>query len=184
MDNTEFNDCICELMGDRMQTLVLDFLYENYRFNKATINRFDKILEKYNVEKSNKYGESWRIKDMTDKPFKIGRESIIEGTHCEILYNGECIINVFDNDDVDEFLELLNQISEENKELTQFKNLARDYNIPFDKLYDAFEEDLNQDTVTDLEMKILKLKEENKQLKEENKRLKERYPIKNLYKVF
>lgn len=53
MDNTEFNDCICELMGDRMQTLVLDFLYENYRFNKATINRFDKILEKYNVEKSN-----------------------------------------------------------------------------------------------------------------------------------
>lgn len=184
MDNTEFNDCICELMGDRMQTLVLDFLYENYRFNKATINRFDKILEKYNVEKSNKYGESWRIKDMTDKPFKIGRESIIEGTHFEILYNGECIINVFDNDDVDEFLELLNQISEENKELTQFKNLARDYNIPFDKLYDAFEEDLNQDTVTDLEMKILKLKEENKQLKEENKRLKERYPIKNLYKVF
>ena len=85
---------------------------------------------------------------------------------------------------MDEFLELLNRISEENKELEQFRNIARDYNIPFDKLCDAFEEDLNQDTVTDLETEILKLKEENKQLKEENKRLKERYPIKNLYKVF
>ena len=179
MDNTEFNDCICELMGDRMQTMVLDFLYDNYRFNRAAINRFDKILEKHNVEKSNKYGESWRIKDMTetDKPFKIGRESITEGTHFEILYNGECVIKVFDNDDVEEFLELLNQLSKENEELTQFRNLAKDYNIPFDKLCDAFEAGLNQDTITDLET-------ENGKLKEENRRLKERYPINNIYKVF
>lgn len=61
LKNKRFNNVICELMGDRMQTMVLDFLWENYRFNKACIKRFDKILDKHNVEKSNKYGESWRF---------------------------------------------------------------------------------------------------------------------------
>lgn len=58
---SKFNQCICELMGERMQPLVLDFLYENYRFNQVTIQRFDKILEKHHVSKSMKYGEGWII---------------------------------------------------------------------------------------------------------------------------
>lgn len=61
LDDTVFNECIVELMGNRMQRAVLDFLFENYRFNMATINRFDKILAKHNVKKSEKYGVGWEV---------------------------------------------------------------------------------------------------------------------------
>ena len=59
MDNRKFNECIVELMGTRMQQMVLDFLWENYRFNKASIDRFDGILKKYGVRRSEEYGVGW-----------------------------------------------------------------------------------------------------------------------------
>ena len=65
----------------------------------------------------------------------------------------------------DEIVELLNNLSDENEQLKQFKNLAIDYNIPLSKLCSAFEDALSSDTVTDLETQIMQLKEENEQLK-------------------
>ena len=65
---------------------------------------------------------------------------------------------------IEEECELLNELSYENIQLTQFKNLARDYNIPFNKLIDTFEDVLNSDTVTTLETEVAKLKEENEML--------------------
>lgn len=56
------------------------------------------------------------------------------------------------------------RVTNQQDELQQFKNLARDYNIPFDKLYDAFESNLNNDTTIALESQIATLKSENKRL--------------------
>ena len=60
-------------------------------------------------------------------------------------------------------IEILNGL---NDEIEPFYNLARDYNIPFNKLIYTFEDALNSDTVTTLETEVMKLKEENEQLKQ------------------
>ena len=60
-------------------------------------------------------------------------------------------------------IEILNGL---NDDIEPFYNLARDYNIPFNKLIYTFEDALNSDTVTTLETEVMKLKEENEQLKQ------------------
>ena len=71
---------------------------------------------------------------------------------------GKYICSIDSETEADMVCELLNEV-------VPFYNLARDYNIPFNKLIDTFEDALSSDTIADLETEVAKLKEENEQLK-------------------
>lgn len=74
----DFNNVILDLMGDRMQYQVLDFLYENYRFNRAVVQRFDNILKEHNVELDTSRGyKEWRIKKPLTPEEKLKKISSI-----------------------------------------------------------------------------------------------------------
>ncbi|MBQ6219934.1 MAG: hypothetical protein IJH63_00805 [Methanobrevibacter sp.] len=107
---------------------------------------------------------------MTEKRFKLGYVCGDYGLIDNSQVDGEQWIDLHSMSENSEknvqiCINKMNELADENEHLKQFKNLARDYNIPFNKLIDTFEDVLNSDTVTTLETEVAKLKEENKQLK-------------------
>ena len=63
-------------------------------------------------------------------------------------------------------------VNKQYEELKQFKNLANDYNIPFDKLYDVFEKSIDWDCETDCRINAIQLLRENENFKRFFKELK------------
>lgn len=68
----------------------------------------------------------------------------LEGNRIKDNQSPSCYIEYYNG--LISIVHLLNKMNKENQELKkeneqliQFKNLAIDYNIPFDKLYDTFE---------------------------------------------
>lgn len=88
-------------------------------------------------------------KDYRNKLSKLEKENEQLKKDIEILNESEDI-------SIETNIELSNQIRDLKKELSQFRNISTDYNIPYDKLTDAFEDSIS----------------ENEQLKSENEDLK------------
>ena len=88
----------------------------------------------------------------SDKRFTRGKGPLEDGYFSETIIDNETGKTYYDGRSKPnyvcsmELIELLNnyntenqELKKENEQLIQFKNIAIDYNIPFDKLYDTFE---------------------------------------------
>ena len=93
----------------------------------------------------------------------------------EIWQNGEWWCSAGGEHCADVIATALNMVTDENKQLKQFQNIAEDYNIPFDKLCTAFEDMLNCDCYTDCKNEINRYRKENEQLKQQLKDCKDKY---------